>query len=96
MITNPYSRNIAANGIPQLHKTADNIQSGQEIGGNMASSKGMGTKTFARYPDDQASEHEKLSAQMDEEATLLLADEIGKAERNHQSRNHPYPLQFAT
>jgi len=72
------------------------MHAGQEMGGNMASSKGTGTKTFARYPDDQASEHEKLSAQMDEEATLLLADEIGKAEGNQPSRNHPYPLQFVS
>jgi hypothetical protein len=31
---------------------------------------------------------------MDEEATLLLADEIVKAERNNASRNNPYPKQF--
>ena len=91
MISNPYSRNIGPNGIPKLNKTAENIHIRQDIVGNMASSKGTGTKTFARYPEEHESEHEKISTHMDEEATLLLADEIVKTERNNVSRNNPYP-----
>lgn len=95
MITNPYSRNIGVNGIPKLSKTAENMHIRQDIVGHMASTKATASKTYApRYPDDHESEHEKVSTHMDEEATLLLADEIIKAERSNGSRNHQYPPQF--